>query len=537
MCGNSFIPKLSIYFQERKNNLTMRFTRLFSITLPTRTGFKLQPRYIAPLMVVLLGLLLAWPALAQEQTLADRLQALAHTAKEGLQAAEHNNVASMQAEFDEIHEAWGSFEDKVREQNPGAYVKLEGALDTVKDSLQAQPLDPAAVGKAYDHLMDEATEIAAEFNGGTPMATTAVEATPADLMKNLDGAYQELKEGKADEAAGYLQQVIRAWPSVEGAIAAKSQEAYTAIEVDLSRAAAALEAKPANLSEAEAAVERLRETLSPFVGGQTYTMFDAAAIILREGLEALLIIVALLAFLRRSGNNDKRVWIWAGGGLGVLASIITAFALQAVFSRASAGQNREVIEGVTGLVAAGLLFYVSYWLHSKANLHAWQKYINQSTSQALMRGSVTGLAMLSFLAVFREGAETAVFYLGMVSSITLEALLLGLGLGVALLVVAAILMLLIGMKLPLRPFFQVAGLLVYYLGFKFLGTGLHALQVVGMLPTSPIPALPPLPVIGFYPTWETTLPQLALLAMALGAFLYLRAQERRAQVAAQTATV
>ncbi|MCL4294851.1 MAG: FTR1 family protein [Anaerolineae bacterium] len=515
----------------------MLLTRFFSTNRSTQALFKFQSRRFVPLMGVLLCLLLAWPALAQELTLADRLQALAHTAEEGMEAAAHNDVTLMQAEFDEIHEAWESFEDRVREQNPTAYVELEGALDALKASLQAQPLDSAAVEKAYAHLMDEATEIAARFNGGAPVAATAIEATPADLMKNLDVAYHELEEGEADKAAEYLAQVIRAWPSVEGAIAAKSQEAYTAIEVDLSRAAAALKAEPANLSEAEAAVERLRETLLPFVGGQTYTMFDAAAIILREGLEALLIVVALLAFLRRSGNSDKRAWIWVGGGLGVLASIAVAFALQAVFSRASAGQNREVIEGVTGLVAAGLLFYVSYWLHSKANLHSWQKYINQSTSRALAGGSVAGLAMLSFLAVFREGAETAVFYLGMASSITLENLLLGLGLGVALLGVAAVLMLLVGMKLPLRPFFQVAGLLVYYLGFKFLGTGIHALQVAGILPTSPIPALPPLPLIGFYPTWETTLPQLALLATALVAFLYLRAQERRAQIAAQTAAV
>jgi high-affinity iron transporter len=515
----------------------MLFPRLFSPNKSTQACLNILPRLFVPLIVVLLGLLLTWPALAQELTLADRLQALAHTAEEGAEAAEHNNVALMQAEFDEIHEAWESFEDEVREQNPTAYVELEGALDALKASLQAQPLDPAAVEKAYDHLMDEAMEIAVQFSGGAPVAVAAIEATPADLMKNLDVVYHELEEGEADEAAGYLDQVIRAWPSVEGAIAAKSQEAYTTIEVDLSRAAAALEAEPANLSEAEAAVERLRETLSPFVGGQTYTTFDAAAIILREGLEALLIVVALLAFLRRSGNSDKRAWIWVGGGLGILASIATAFALQAVFSRASAGQNREVIEGVTGLVAAGLLFYVSYWLHSKANLHSWQKYLNQSTSRALARGSVAGLAMLSFLAVFREGAETAVFYLGMASSITLEDLLLGLGLGVALLGVAAVLMLLVGMKLPLRPFFQVAGLLVYYLGFKFLGTGIHALQVAGMLPTSPIPALPALPVIGFYPTWETALPQLALLVTALGAFLYLRAQERRAHMAAQTAGV
>jgi high-affinity iron transporter len=522
------------YFPEEGRFLMMRFNGFFSVSEVSRACPK--RRCLTSLFAVLLSLVLVWPVLAQESTLADKLQGLAHSAEEGMEAAEHNNVALMQTEFDEIHEAWESFEDEVRQQNPTAYVELEGALDVVKDSLQAKPLDPIAVQRAYDHLMDEATEIAARFNGGEPVAAAFVEATPADVMKSLDAAYHEIEEGDVPKAAEQLELAIRAWPSVEGVIAAKSQEAYTAIEVDLSRAAAALEATPANLGDAEAAVDRLRTTLAPYVGGQTYTMFDASAIILREGLEALLVIVALLAFLRRSGNSDKRGWIWAGGGVGILASIATAFALHAVFSRASAGQNREVIEGVTGLVAAGLLFYVSYWLHSKASLYAWKKYIDQRTTQALKRGSMLGLALLAFMAVFREGAETAVFYLGMAPSISLEDLLLGLGVGVALLVVAAVLMLLVGMKLPLRPFFQIAGLLVYYLGFKFLGTGIHALQVAGVLPSSPVSFLPAVPMLGFYPTWETMIPQILLLAAGLGAFLYLRLLDRRAQIATQTVT-
>jgi len=282
-----------------------------------------------------------------------------------------------------------------------------------------------------------------------------------------------------------------------------------------------------NLAEAEAAVEQLRETLAPFVIGTTYTMFDAAAIMLREGLEALLVIVALLAFLRRSGNNDKRGWILAGGGLGVLASLIIAFTLQAIFNQASAGQNREVVEGVTGLVAAALLFYVSYWLHSKASLHGWQKFIGQRTTHALKRGSLTSLSLLTFLAVFREGAETTVFYLGIAPAINTQDLLLGLSLGVALLMVVAVLMVGIGMRLPLRPFFTIAGLLVYYLGFKFLGSGIHALQVTGTLPATPIPGLPAISAIGFYPVWEGALAQLALLGAALVVFLYLRVQQRR----------
>lgn len=363
----------------------------------------------------------------------------------------------------------------------------------------------------------------------------ASEPTLADLLKNFTLAAEAIEHREARQAQEQLKLTALAWPSVEGAIAAKSQEAYTAIELDLGRAMAALEAEPADLSGAAAAIERLKGTLAPFAVVQTYTAFDAAAIILREGLEALLVIVALLAFLRRSGNNDKRGWIWLGGGLGILTSVMAGFALTAIFSQATAGQNREVIEGMTGLVAAILLFYVSYWLHSKASLRAWQKYIDANTTSVLARGSMLGLALLAFLAVFREGAETVVFYLGMASYITWQNLLLGLGMGSVILMIVAVLILLVGLRLPMRPFFRIAGLLVYYLGFKFLGTGLHALQVAGVISLSPTPLLPTLPMIGFYPTWETTLPQLLLLAAALGMFLYFKAQDRKAQMIVSTA--
>ena len=293
-----------------------------------------------------------------------------------------------------------------------------------------------------------------------------------------------------------------------------------------------MDAQPPDLAVAQAAVARIRTTLAPLADEQIYTAFDAGAIILREGLEALLVIVALLAFLRKSGNADKRGWIWAGGALGVGASVITAFVLQRVFSNISAGQNRELIEGATGLIAATLLFYVSYWLHSKASLHGWQKYINTRTSQALAHGNMAGLALLAFLAVFREGAETTVFYLGMAPAIAPRDLLLVIGVGVAILVVAAVLMLALGVKLPLRPFFRVAGLLVYYLGFKFVGAGLHSLQVASFIPSTPITGLSANPIFeffGIYPTWQTLLPQLALLLGALAVWMFLRANDRRAR--------
>ena len=439
----------------------------------------------------------------------------------------------MRAEYEEIHTIWAAFEARVAAQDAAGYVEIESVLAAIKQAVTAQPIDTAAVKAAFAKFETTVDQVADRVAGAAAVPIVAPAGSLPDALKSLDAAYAAIERGDVAGAQAQLDGFIRTWPSIEGPIVAKSQDAYGAVETEMGVARAALEEQPARLAAAEDAVERMRSALAPFAAErQTYTAFDAGLIILREGLEALLVIVALLAFLRRSGNADKRGWIWTGGALGVLASVVVAVILQTIFSSVTAGVNREVLEGVTGLVAATLLFYVSYWLHSKASLSAWKKYIDQRTTQALARGSMVGLALLAFLAVFREGAETAVFYLGMAPAIELRDLLLGMGAGVAILAVIAVLMLVVGVRLPLRPFFRVAGLLVYYLGFKFVGTGLHALQVAGALPTTPAPVLSSHPVFeffGIYPTWQTLLPQIVLLIGALAVWFYLRAQDRRAR--------
>ncbi len=390
---------------------------------------------------------------------------------------------------------------------------------------------PQRGGVATGRVEHEALEVADRIAGGGATGAATAPVTISGLAADLDAAAQSLAAGNTGAAAEQLDAAIRVWPAVEGTVAASSPATYRAIELDLAAAAAALGAAPADTGAATAALTRLRTAVAPFVvEAPTYTAFDAAAILLREGLEALLVIVALLAFLRRSGNSDKRGWIWAGGAAGIIASIIAGFALQAIFSAASAGQNRELVEGVIGLVAAAMLFSVAYWLHSKASLGAWRRYIDQRTSQALARGSLLGLALLAFLAVFREGAETVVFYLGIAPSIGLRELVVGFGMGAAALAVVAVLLMVFSVRLPLRQFFQVAGLLVYYLGFKFVGTGIHALQVAGALPSTPAP-VPAVPWLAIYPTWETLVPQLLLVVAAIAALGYLRMRDQRALTA------
>lgn len=197
------------------------------------------------------------------------------------------------------------------------------------------------------------------------------------------------------------------------------------------------------------------------------------------------------------------------------------------------GSNRELLEGISGLIAAAMLFGVSFWLHGKSHAGAWQKYIRERTTAALATGSLFSLALLAFFAVFREGAETALFYIGIAPSISTGDLFLGIGIALAVLAVAGVLVLWVGVRLPLRPFFLVTSALIFYLGFKFIGTGIHALQVAQALPASGASFLPDLPALGVFPTWQTTLPQLLLLGVAV-MVVVLERVVRRPAAASQT---
>lgn len=482
------------------------------------------------MLAVVLALAVARPALAQTSP-AEALRAFAEQAEDGEHLVAGATPDQLRAAYDELHEAWEAIEGGVRASDPAGYVALEGALDELKDAVSAQQIDVAAVEAAFAEV--EHTALAVAAGPAAPADGAATPTTMAGFRAELDAAYAAAERGEAAEARDHLGAAVRAWPAVEGEVAAKDPAAYSAIEVDLGKAVAALAATPPDLAAAGPALDRMRDATSPFAqGAAAYGIFDAAAILLREGLEALLVIVALLAFLRRTGHADKGAWIWGGVAAGVAASVAAGFALQALFSAAAAGQSREIVEGLTGLAAAAMLFYVAYWLHSKSSLSAWRAFIDKRTGQALASGSLLSLSVLAFLAMFREGAETVVFYLGIAPSISMRDLLLGFGLGALVLAVVAVLMLGFSVKLPLRLFFRVASLLVYYLGFKFVGTGIHALQVAGTLPSSQAP-VPAVPFFGVYPTWETLLPQLLLLALGLAALVFLSLRDRRALATAR----
>ncbi len=448
--------------------------------------------------------------------------------EQAIAAIQTGDVEKARAEYAEFDHGWFEIEDGIREHSTQSYRDIENAMGDARFALKQQPVDPAEAQAALQALAaanDAFIDTPGATITGNAQAPAPATATLGSALLKLDGALAALEHGDLAYATAAVDQFRAVWPDVEGRVAAKDGAVYRRAEHLQAQVSAQLKAGDAG--RASATLRALKTALQPFAAASlTYGMLDAMSILLREGLEALLIIAALLACLQKSGNADKRCWIWIGAGAGIGAGLIAALATQRLFSALINGANRELIKGITGLLAAGLLFYVSYWLHSKAHLGEWQRYIKGKTNAALATGSLFSLASLAFLLVFREGAETVLFYIGIAPAIALRDLLFGLSIGTMLLILIGFAMIGLGKRLPLKPFFQITSVLIWYLGFKFIGSGIHALQSARVVPETPESWLPTSNVLGLYPTWETTLPQLALLILAIGIVLWTRSIAR-----------
>ncbi|WP_052296244.1 FTR1 family iron permease [Spirochaeta thermophila] len=254
-------------------------------------------------------------------------------------------------------------------------------------------------------------------------------------------------------------------------------------------------------------------------------------IILREGVEAILIIMALVAFLTRSGNTDRIRTIYHASLSALVLSVVTAVVFSWVF-RVS-GAAREVLEGVTILLAAVVLVGVSYWLLSKVESEVWMRYLRGKLQVALSENSVRALWFTAFLAVYREGAETVLFYqaLAVDAGTTSHFFMILAGFLVGILALGVVFYLLKegAMRLPLGPFFAVTGSFLYYMAFVFAGKGVMELIEAGVVePRVLVPGLS-VPFLGIYPYWQTLLPQ-ALLLVAAGVAAVVFIVHRRTRV-------
>jgi high-affinity iron transporter len=245
------------------------------------------------------------------------------------------------------------------------------------------------------------------------------------------------------------------------------------------------------------------------------TFVSALVILLREGAEAILVVAAILAFLLRAGRPEARRWVHAGW-IGALALGGITWAVSSYLVEIS-GAGREITEGATALIAAAMLLYVGYWLHSKSHSATWQKFIADKVGGALSTGTVGTLALVSFLAVYREAFETVLFYQALAAQTGPDghgALLGGLALAAVLLVALAWAVLRASVKLPLGLFFSASGIVLLLLAVVFSGQGIAALQEAGKIGADGVSFIS-VPLLGIYPTLQTLAAQ--IVAIALGA--------------------
>lgn len=241
--------------------------------------------------------------------------------------------------------------------------------------------------------------------------------------------------------------------------------------------------------------------------------FQSFLIILREGFEAILVIGAVVAFLLKTGHRERLRSIWLGIALGLVASLLTAVVLKTILAAMPA--SREIVEAVTMLIAVVVLFSVSYWLISKVEAAKWQKFIRDKVTSALEHGGGKALALVAFLAVYREGAETALFYQALFNEGPNVGLPLTLGIIAGFAALAAIFTLFYryGVKIPMRPFFTVTSVLLYLMAFVFMGRGIRELQEGNIMPITVIPGGPHVEALGIYPSMETLTGQAILVIL------------------------
>ena len=248
--------------------------------------------------------------------------------------------------------------------------------------------------------------------------------------------------------------------------------------------------------------------------------FSALLILLREGIEAILILAAIAAVLNKSGRKEGIKYIHYGWISALVMGFVTWYI--AANTITISGANREFTEGITALVAAVMLVYVGFWLHKQTYAMQWQQFIRTKISRSLSTGALTGLAAVAFLAVYREVFETILFFetLSLQSGPSGLVFIVSGGLSaVLLLVVLAWLIFKFSVRLPMKLFFRINAVFLYALAVVFTGKGIAALQKAGLVPVNSINIFE-IEALGVYPNLQSLGTQLLMVFIALGLFWY-----------------
>ena len=384
------------------------------------------------------------------------------------------------------------------------------ALATVTPAALAQQIgeDKAAAVIAYLR----STPSALQPSSGDSLALT---------RSKLAASVSAYAAGRPDDARRLaLSAYLDGFEPVEPILTARDPDLMHKIEAGMGEfrgaigqgvSAADIRARAQVLDGQFAAAER---ALAPQASSAVSTFLSALTILVREGVEALLIVVAMIAFLRKAERADELRYVHGGWITALVAGVVTWFVATTLIS--FSGASRELTEGFGGIFAALVLVFVGIWMHGKAQADAWQRYVRDKLSRALNERSGWFLFGLAFLVVYREAFETILFYAAMWED-SPGALLAGICVGAAVLAAIAWAMLRYSARLPVAQFFRYSSILMAVLAVILAGKGIAALQEAGMLGVTPLSFVPRLDWVGLEPSLQVVLAQLAaLVALIIG---------------------
>jgi len=311
---------------------------------------------------------------------------------------------------------------------------------------------------------------------------------------------------------------------VEPALASRDATLMARIEAEMGNLRAAIgRGEPvAAVKDRVAVLDALfsdaEEVLSPDSASTASTFIGAFTILLREGVEALLIVVAMIAFLRKADRGEMVRHVHGGWIVALIAGAVT-WAVATFFIGVS-GASRELTEGFGSLFAAAVLLSVGIWMHGKSQAGEWQRYINETLGKALSRSSAWFLFGLAFIVVYREVFETILFYAALTAQGSGAVILAGAASAVFVLGLVAWAMLRFSAQLPVSEFFKYSSALIAVLAVVLAGKGVAALQEAGMIDIAPLSQIPRIPVLGLFPTWESVGAQLLTVAIVMAGAWY-----------------
>lgn len=355
--------------------------------------------------------------------------------------------------------------------------KLNEVIKITYDAVAKLPADTAKIA-----AVDMSNETSDE-------ADTQTDYTP--VVKNINdkiaAAIQTYKAGDAKKAIADVQDLYFdefEGSGMENSVGARDVNLKTAIEGSFG-AIPALMKSGASIDKIEAAAATMSDQLNTALGKTStptspwFLFISAFTIILREGFEALIIVAAVVAYLVKTGNDAKMgKVVYSSVGVAVVLSFVMAWIMNLIFGQA-AGQKRELMEGIVMLIAVGLLFYVGFWLLSNAGAKKWNEYIKSHVTESLANDSAMALWWTVFLAVFREGAETVLFYQSLIfdakDSSGYSAIGAGFIAGLVILLVVYFVFKKFSIKIPIKPFFVFTSAIIFYMSIVFVGKGVMEL--------------------------------------------------------------